>query len=93
MKKKAIAVFLLIIMLLSLSACWNKVEPKELGIITSIVYDVGEKDKYKIIIEILNPMTSTSQSSAGTSKPCHMLKPQGTPQKHWHEGFMALTTR
>lgn len=69
MKKKAVAVFLLIIMLLSFSACWSKSEPKELGIITSIVYDVGKTQKYRIIIEILNPMTSTSQSSAGTSKP------------------------
>jgi spore germination protein KC len=41
-------------MILSLSGCWSRIEPKYLGVVNSIIYDVDDEGKYIIHLEFLN---------------------------------------
>lgn len=67
MIKKAIALVFVIILLISLGGCWSRKEPKELAIITSVLYDVLEDGTYKVIVEILAPDPVRSEGSANRS--------------------------
>lgn len=63
MIKRIITIVLTIIILLAvLGSCWNSKEPKELGIITSLIYDKTETG-YKLYMELLDPSSAIQGSS------------------------------
>jgi spore germination protein KC len=60
--KKLICVLLCIMMIMTLSGCWSKKEPKTLAIVNSIIYDISDDGTYHTTAEIMNP------SAAGGAK-------------------------
>lgn len=62
--KKQILTILLTLVLFTFSGCWNKDEPKELASINSILYDILDNEKYRLVIEVLNPVSSSGGEDA-----------------------------
>lgn len=57
---------LLVLAVSLLAGCWNRKEPKLLGIINSIVYDIEENGQYRVIIEFINSSESGSSKQGGS---------------------------
>ena len=61
---KAIKISLYIVLqagvLLLGTGCWDKMEPKELGVIHSIIYDIKDDGQIKIIAEVMDPSAAGS---------------------------------
>ncbi len=53
--KKQKNILLCIVILISITGCWSRQEPKTLAIVDSIIYDITDDNKYQLIIEIMNP--------------------------------------
>lgn len=74
MNKKAIAIITtIIILLLSMSGCWDRTEPKDLAIVVSIIYDIDENNMYQVVYEILKPTSQGSGGGMDTSGKAYML--------------------
>ena len=54
-------------MILSLSGCWSRIEPKYLGIVNSLIYDVDDEGKFIVHLEFLNAADAGS-GDGGKSK-------------------------
>lgn len=67
MKKLLLTAFCIFILLL-LSGCWSRKEPKTLAIIESGLYDIEENGNYEITAEILNPAAIGGIKDGGSSK-------------------------
>ncbi|MGI6161517.1 MAG: Ger(x)C family spore germination protein [Christensenellales bacterium] len=57
MKQRILAI-VLILALVTLSGCWNEDEPKDLASVNSILYDIDDDGKYRLVIEVLSPLPS-----------------------------------
>lgn len=62
--KKQILAILLTLTLLTFSGCWNKDEPKELASINSILYDILDDGKYRLVLEVLDPVPLSGSEDA-----------------------------
>jgi len=49
--------------LFTLSGYWNKDEPKELASVNSILYDVLDNGDYRLVIEVLSPLTGSGENA------------------------------
>lgn len=67
MKKRILAI-LLIFVWITISGCWNKEEPKELASVNSILYDMTDSGKYRLVLEVLKPLSSSGSEDAGKIK-------------------------
>jgi spore germination protein KC len=66
--KKRILAILLIFVWITISGCWNKEEPKELASVNSILYDMTDSGKYRLVLEVLKPLSSSGSEDAGKIK-------------------------
>lgn len=66
--KKTISIIIIIIVLLSLSSCWSSVEPKNLAIVNSIIYDYKENQFY-VTVEFANPSAMGTDGTGGDANP------------------------
>lgn len=55
MKKIFVVILTIVVSLFTLSGCWSRREPKKLAIISSILYDLNEENKHKVVMELLHP--------------------------------------
>jgi spore germination protein KC len=78
-KKLLILTLFIIISSFSLGGCWNSQEPKELGLITSLIYDKTETG-YKTYIEILSPSSSIQGSSQSRSSMIIVSEGESLPE-------------
>ena len=76
LKKRLVISFCLIIISILLTGCWNRVEPKDLALITSILYDKKDSNVYDVTIEFLNPAQNTGSKESNSSKTI-ILKGEG----------------
>jgi spore germination protein KC len=53
--KKTLCVALIIMLMLLLTGCWSRQEPKTLALVNSVIYDLGIDETYKVTIEVINP--------------------------------------
>jgi spore germination protein KC len=71
MNKKRILISICLIVVVLLSGCWNRREPKTLAIVDSIIYDITDDGMYHLTAEIMNPSAiggvKVSGSSSGKS--------------------------
>lgn len=51
-----------------LSGCGDRIEPKKLSVVNSIIYDVSENGMYKVTAEFLNPSKSENSEDSGGGK-------------------------
>lgn len=65
--KKRVLVLILPLMLLTLTGCWSKEEPNELASINSILYDIMDGGKSRVMLEILRPIPSNEDESKDTT--------------------------
>lgn len=63
--KKLLYIPLCMIVLLSLTGCFSRKEPKTLAIVKSAIYDLTEDGKYSVTLEILNPSASGGVMGGG----------------------------
>jgi len=79
MVKKTFIFIILIVTVFVSSGCWSRLEPKELAVITSIIYDLGEEKTYKTIMEVLSPAAgmSTQSSNGGNQKKFKLIVTEG----------------
>ena len=70
-KAKTIGIIgLSLLFLLMFSGCWGMKEPKSLAVIQSVIYDLGEDQNYRVILELLDPSGSGggSQDTQGSAQ-------------------------
>jgi spore germination protein KC len=65
--KKIFYIVIYILIIFSLTGCWDRREPKSLAIANSIIYDIKDDGTYKIIVEIMNPISSSGGAGGGGS--------------------------
>ncbi len=76
--KKIITAFFFVLILLTLSGCWSRKEPKTLAIAESGLFDKKENGNYELTTEILNPFAIGSVKTGGSSKnPSFIIKSEG----------------
>ncbi len=59
---------LMICLLLFLSGCWNRREPKNLSLISSALYDLKDDGIYKATLEVINPEAEGGPAGGGGNK-------------------------
>lgn len=65
--KKGICFLCTFFLIFPLSGCWDYTELNTVAIITGIAIDKGEKKKYKITVETLNPMELNPKQASGNT--------------------------
>lgn len=65
MLKKRLCVILLILMLLTCTGCWDRVEPQKLAEVNSALYDIRDNGQYRVVYEIVNPTSSGGTGGGG----------------------------
>ena len=63
--KKRLCVILLILMLLTCTGCWDRVEPQKLAEVNSALYDIRDNGQYRVVYEIVNPTSSGGTGGGG----------------------------
>lgn len=63
--KKRLCVILLILMLLTCTGCWDRVEPEKLAEVNSALYDIRDNGQYRVVYEIVNPTSSGGTGGGG----------------------------
>lgn len=63
--KKRLCVILLILMLLTCTGCWDRVEPQKLAEVNSALYDIRDNGQYRVVFEITNPASSSGTGGGG----------------------------
>ncbi|WP_246941818.1 Ger(x)C family spore germination protein [Bacillus pinisoli] len=58
-------VYFIIVILLSMTGCWDRVELNDVSIVTGIAIDKGEEQKYKLTIELINAAENAKQQAQG----------------------------
>jgi len=56
-----------VLIILSFSGCWSRIEPKYLAIVNSIIYDMDDEGKYVVHTEFLNAADSGGQEEKKNS--------------------------
>lgn len=64
--KRVLCIIIAIIMTAILTGCWDRVEAKQLGLITSVLYDITEDNQYYIVLELRNPSAIGSSVGGGS---------------------------
>ena len=67
MRKKLICIMHYIIIVTLFSGCWSRVEPKDLSMVNSVLYDINDNGDAQIIVEIMNAAPQTG--SKGNTSP------------------------
>ncbi|MCM2533070.1 hypothetical protein NDK43_12555 [Neobacillus pocheonensis] len=78
--KKCISIFLLIVLILpTLSACWNQKELTDLAFVMAMGIDKGKTKKFDVSFQIVNPgnVSSGQQSGGGQGLPIAIFKSSG----------------
>jgi len=67
----------LILVLFTFSGCWNKDEPKELASVNSILYDITDMGKYRVVLEILKPLVGGEDAAQNTKDSLSPISGEG----------------
>ncbi|NLN46210.1 MAG: Ger(x)C family spore germination protein [Clostridiaceae bacterium] len=63
--KRRLCVILLIMMLVTSTGCWDRVEPQKLAEVNSALYDIRDNGQYCVVYEIVNPTSSGGTGGGG----------------------------
>lgn len=63
--KKWFQIICCILVIITLSGCWSKSEPKTLELLESVIFDIQDNGKYKITAEIKNASSNSSTQMSG----------------------------
>ena len=77
--KKSICLFLCVLLTGACVGCQSRREPKNMGVVNSVLYDIGERGGYEVTAEIMNPSASegTQQSAASNKNPSITITGKG----------------
>jgi len=64
---KRISIVFICIVFVTLAGCWDKHEVNEITIVTGLALDRGEKEKYRLTLEIINPPALDPQMAGDTT--------------------------
>lgn len=53
--KKGLCLILCAVMVLAVSGCWSRKEPKTMAIVNSVIYDYIDGEGYRVTTEVMNP--------------------------------------
>lgn len=65
--KKGLCIILIAMLLLLLSGCWSRQEPKTLALINSVIYDFIDTGGYQVTVEVINPSSQDGGKESGKS--------------------------
>lgn len=71
--KKIIYILISILIVSSISGCWNRKEPKTLAIVDSALYDIKDNGDYRITLEILNPAAIGTANRANSNQSSFLI--------------------
>jgi spore germination protein KC len=63
--KKIICILIYILIIISLSGCWDRIEPKTMAIANSAIYDIEDDGTYRVTVEFMNPTVSSGGGGSG----------------------------
>ena len=68
--KKGLCLILCAVMVLAVSGCWSRKEPKNMAVVNSVIYDYIDGEGYRITTEVMNPaaLGGGGDNSGGSGK-------------------------
>ncbi len=91
--KKRIGIFLCFVMLLVSTGCYDRVEPKELAVISSVMYDKKEDGTYQIFLEFVKTTVTMQGGSSGTGTNTIVISEGEAPRIAWANGAKTIEKR
>lgn len=77
MNKKIFLILLCFILIMILSGCWSRKEPKTLAVVTSVIYDIADHGGYHLTAEVMRPSMAAGNIEGDSSGKSHFITVTG----------------